>query len=35
MQRFVAVRDKRRAFVVMTDGLPEYELLPGPKGTLP
>jgi mannosylglycerate hydrolase len=34
MQRFVAVRDKRRAFVVMTDGLPEYELLPGPKGTL-
>lgn len=34
MQRFVALRNARRAFVVMTDGLPEYELLPDPHGTL-
>jgi mannosylglycerate hydrolase len=34
MQRFVAVRNARRAFVVLADGLPEYELLPDPNGTL-
>jgi alpha-mannosidase len=34
MQRFVAVRNARRAFVVITDGLPEYELLPDSHGTL-
>ena len=34
MQRYVAVRNARRAFVVMTAGLPEYELLAEPRGTL-
>ena len=34
MQRFVAVRNTHRAFVVITDGLPEYELLPDPHGTV-
>jgi alpha-mannosidase len=34
MQRFVAVQDAGRAVVVMTDGLPEYELLPDGKGTV-
>ncbi len=34
MQRYVAVRNARRAFVVITDGLPEYELLPDPHGTI-
>ena len=34
MQRFVAVRNAHRAFVVITDGLPEYELLPDPHGTI-
>jgi mannosylglycerate hydrolase len=34
MQRFVAVRNARRACVVLTDGLPEYELLPDPQGVL-
>jgi mannosylglycerate hydrolase len=34
MQRFVAVRNGRRAFVVLTDGLPEYELLPDANATL-
>jgi len=34
MQRYVAVRNARRAFVVMTGGLPEYALLAEPRGTL-
>ncbi len=34
MQRFVAVRDDRRAMAVITDGLPEYELLLDGKGTI-
>lgn len=34
MQRFVAVRDRDAAVAVMTDGLPEYELLPDGRGTI-
>ena len=34
MQRFVAVQNAERAVVVMTDGLPEYELLLDGKGTV-
>ncbi len=34
MQRFVAVADDRTSFTLLTEGLPEYELLPGGKGTL-
>ena len=34
MQRFVAVRNDERAMVVITDGLPEYELLLDGKGTI-
>jgi mannosylglycerate hydrolase len=34
MQRFVAVRDGAHALAVITDGLPEYELLLDGKGTI-
>jgi alpha-mannosidase len=34
MQRFVAVRNNDRAMAVITDGLPEYELLLDRKGTI-
>jgi alpha-mannosidase len=34
MQRFVAVHDRTRAFLLMSDGLPEYELSADRKGTL-
>jgi mannosylglycerate hydrolase len=34
MQRFVALKDVRRAFVLMAYGLPEYELLDDGRGTL-
>ncbi len=34
MQRFVAVRDDSAACVLLSDGLPEYELLPDGRGTL-
>jgi alpha-mannosidase len=34
MQRFVALRDLKHAVMLMSDGLPEYELLPGRGGVL-
>ena len=34
MQRFVAVRDSAHAFVLMSEGLPEYDLAPDRSGTL-
>lgn len=34
MQRFVAVANDRTSFTLLTEGLPEYELLPGGRGTL-